>query len=63
LIGCAADIARPAALEYRAFVGTARRFVEAGWELVEYPSQTYIYIGVPRFHEARIWDGVREVIL
>ena len=63
LIGCAADVAKPPALEYRVFSQTARRLSCDGWEVIEYLSQTYIHIGVPRVHKARTWDGIKNITL
>jgi uncharacterized protein YcbK (DUF882 family) len=63
LIGCAADIAKPARLEYQVFMQTARRLSCDGWEIVEYSSQTYIHVGVPRINEATLWNGQREITL
>jgi len=63
LIGCAADIAKPPALEYQTFMLTVRRLSCDGWEIVEYLSQTYIHVGVPRIYEARTWDGVKNITL
>jgi len=59
LIGCAADLARPAAIDYRVFVDVARRLSGPGWEIVTYDSQTYFHLAVPRDCQAKLWDGRR----
>jgi len=57
LIGCAADIAKPPGVEYPILVQAARRLSADGWEVKEYPSMTYMHLGVPREHEKILWKG------
>lgn len=60
LIGCAADIAKPLGVEYHVLFQTALRLFGGsaeGWEVKEYPSRTYIHVGVPREHERILWEG------
>jgi uncharacterized protein YcbK (DUF882 family) len=66
LIGCAADVARPAGVNYSDLVGMARRFsVGAGgtWEIVTYPSETYFHLGAPREEQIKIWNGEQDITL
>ena len=61
MIGCAADIARPKDILYSDFCNTARRVSGEGFEVVVYPSCSYIHFGVPRAEEKYLWNG-REML-
>ena len=57
MIGCAADIATPKTLNYEAFASLARRIAGDGFEIVTYPSRTYIHFAIPRESIGRGWQG------
>jgi uncharacterized protein YcbK (DUF882 family) len=62
LIGCAADIAKPAGVAYSAFSGIVRR-VSENWEIVDYPERNFIHIGVARVEQSKTWDGKKVITL
>jgi uncharacterized protein YcbK (DUF882 family) len=57
IIGCAADIAKPANVNYVDFIEMAQRLSTDEWEIVEYPSQNYIHVGIPREEQGKLWNG------
>ena len=63
MIGCAADLAKPARIEYADFSALARRLAGDGWEIETYPSGTYIHIAVPRAAANKVWTGERDITI
>jgi hypothetical protein len=58
LIGCAADVLRPAKLKYSVFSDTAKRLLLSDdWEFIRYNTEAHIHVGVPRGCSDKIWDG------